>query len=303
MTRAYRFVQVDVFTNRIFGGNQLAVFLQPDGLSDSEMQAIANEMNFAETTFVFEPTQTEAAARVRIFTPANELPFAGHPTVGTTWVLANKGLLKGDSNNLKLEEGIGLVPVKLEGDPRSPSAVWMSHRDPAFGPPLENRAEIAQALGLSEADLLPGKPVRSGSTGVTFLYVPLANPETVDRAEANMRAVAAAYPGDRLGVFIFAPDPSRGPARVYSRMFAGDTIGITEDAATGAASGPLGAYIAEQDVVALSDPIEIVSLQGNKMDRPSIIRMRLDLRDGRATNIQVGGAVVPVLEGELTLPS
>jgi trans-2,3-dihydro-3-hydroxyanthranilate isomerase len=303
MTRAYRFVQVDVFTDRIFGGNQLAVFLEPDGLSDDEMQAIAREMNLAETTFVFKPSHPDAAARVRIFTPGSELPFAGHPTVGTSWVLANQGLLPSNGHDLALEERIGLVPVRLEGNPREPDVVWMSHRDPEFGPIAHNRAGIAQALGLAEADLLQGKPIHTGSTGVSFLYVPLKDPEAVDRAQSNMRAVAQACPGEYNGVFIFAPDPARGSANVYSRMFAGEAIGTVEDSATGSASGPLGAYVAEQGLLALNEPIEIASLQGNKMGRPSTIRIRLDLRDGHASNIQVGGGVVPVLEGELTLPT
>ncbi|HEY0581563.1 MAG TPA: PhzF family phenazine biosynthesis protein [Chloroflexota bacterium] len=303
MPRAYPFVQVDVFTDRIFGGNQLAVFLEPDGLSDDDMQAIAREMNLAETTFVLPPRRPDTVARVRIFTPGQELPFAGHPTIGTTWVLANRGLLPAGQREVALEEGIGPVPVRLEGDLSAPSTVWMRHRDAGFGPPVEARAAIAEALGLTEADLAPYRPIRSGSTGVTFLYVPLRSPEAVDRAESNMRALSNAYSGERIGVFLFAADPARGPGRVYARMFAGDTIGVVEDSATGSASGPLGAYVAEQSMVELSDPIEIVSLQGNKMGRPSIIRIRLQLQDGRATNIEVGGGVVPVLEGVLTLPS
>jgi trans-2,3-dihydro-3-hydroxyanthranilate isomerase len=303
VTRTYPFVQVDVFTDRIFGGNQLAVFLEPDGLSDAEMQSIARELNLAETTFVFKPTQPQAAARVRIFTPGTELPFAGHPTVGTAWVLANRGRLPDNLQQISLEEGIGLVPVHLERDPHAPDVVWMSHRQPEFDAPLPNRAEIAQALGLTEADLLADQPIRTGSTGVRFLYIPLRDPEAVDRAEPNMRALASAYTGDRVGAFVFAPDPQRGAAHVYSRMFAGDTLGITEDAATGSASGPLGAYVAERQLVELTEPIEIVSLQGRRMGRPSTIRIRLELRNGRATNIQVGGGVVPVLEGELRLPT
>jgi len=294
VSRTYQFVQVDVFTDRIFGGNQLAVFLEPEGLSDEEMQAIAREMNFSETTFVFPATRQDATARVRIFTPSTELPFAGHPTVGTAWVLANQGRVSANSHEFALEEGIGLVPVRLDGD-----TIWMSHRDAEFGPPIAARNEIVAALGLAQQDLLDNQPIRAGSTGVQFLYVPLATPASVDRVEPNMRALAAAYPGERLGVFVFAPD---GPASVYSRMFAGDTIGAAEDAATGSASGPLGAYVAEKNVLAGLHPFEITSLQGNKMGRPSHIRIRLDLRDGHASNIQVGGGVVPVLHGELTLP-
>jgi trans-2,3-dihydro-3-hydroxyanthranilate isomerase len=296
MARVYRFVTVDVFTDRLFGGNQLAVFLEPEGLSDDEMQAIAREMNLSETTFVFPPTRADAAARVRIFTGSRELPFAGHPTVGTTWVLANQGRLPAESSELALEEGIGLVPVRLEGDPRAPSTVWMAHRDATFGAPQLNRAEIAEGLGLTEADLLPERPIRTGSTGVEFLYVPLRDAETVDRAVANQSALARAVPGDRIGVFVFAPNSGGA----YSRMFASDGLGITEDAATGSASGPLGAYLAEQHLVESS---EFVSLQGNKMGRPSPIRIRVELKDGKATGIEVGGGVVPAIEGELTLPN
>jgi len=297
VTRAYRFVHVDVFTDHVFGGNQLAVFLEPDGLSDAEMQAIAHEMNFAETTFVFPPTQLEkAAAKVRIFTGSTELPFAGHPTVGTAWVLANQGRVAKQAFNL--EEGIGLVPVRLEGE-----TIWMTHRDAEFGPPVSNRSDIAAGLGLSEADLLDNQPIQPGSTGVQFLYVPLKDPAAVDRANASMPGMAAAFAGERLGVFVFAPDPGRGPNHVYSRMFAGDTRGITEDAATGSASGPLGAYVAEHGIVERGEAIEIVSLQGNRMGRPSTIRIRVDLKDGHASNIRVGGGVVPVVQGELTLPT
>jgi trans-2,3-dihydro-3-hydroxyanthranilate isomerase len=298
MARVYRFFQVDVFTDRLFGGNQLAVFLDPHGLTDDEMQAIAREMNLSETTFVFPTTQSGAAARVRIFTGSREMPFAGHPTVGTTWVLANQGRLPAEARELALEEGIGLVPVRLEGDPRAPSTVWMSHRDAEFGRPLPNRAEIAEALGLTEADLLPEQPIRTGSTGAEFLYVPLLDAQSVDRVSPNPRALAAAVAGERVGAFVFAPDAGR----VYSRMLAGDSLGVTEDAATGSASGPLGAYVAEQGLVELPEPVEIVSLQGKRMGRPSLIRIRLELRNGKATGIQVGGGVVPAFEGELSLP-
>jgi trans-2,3-dihydro-3-hydroxyanthranilate isomerase len=300
MSRAYPFVTVDVFTDRQFGGNQLAVFLEPAGLSDAEMQAVAREMNLSETTFVFPPTLPDCVARVRIFTPGQELPFAGHPTVGTAWVLANRGLSPAGSRSFSLEEGIGAVPVGLEGDVRSASTVWMSHRDASFGAAKLQRAEIAAALGLDEADLLADQPIVPGSTGVNFLYVPLRSPDVVDRAEPDWRALIAAV-GEPLNTFVFAPDPARGDNRVYSRMFAGGSMGIPEDSATGSASGPLGAYVAERSVVELSEPIEIISLQGNKMGRPSLIRIRLQLVDGHATGIEVGGGVVPVQEGVLTL--
>ncbi|MCA1644089.1 MAG: PhzF family phenazine biosynthesis protein, partial [Chloroflexi bacterium] len=136
-------------------------------------------------------------------------------------------------------------------------------------------------------------------------YIPLRTPAAVDRAEPDMGAMSTAFVGERLGVFVFAPDPGRGPDRVYSRMFAGDTAGIPEDAATGSASGPLGAYVAERGVVDVhgSESLEIVSLQGNQMARPSHIHIRLQLHGGRASQIEVGGGVAPVLEGVLALPA
>jgi trans-2,3-dihydro-3-hydroxyanthranilate isomerase len=294
---------VDVFTDRIFGGNSLAVFLEPRGLSDAEMQSIALEMNLAETTFVFPPGNPANAARVRIFTPAHELPFAGHPTVGTAWVLATTGQLPKGADRIVLEEGVGDVPVTFEGDPASPTTVWMQHRDAQFGPELQNRAEFATALGIDEDDLLASAPICTGSTGLPFLFVPLATPTGVDRVEPDSRRLAKANQGKGMPTFVFAPDPQRGPNQVYSRMFAGDTIGIPEDPATGSASGPLGAYVAERGLVRLPDPIEIISLQGVKKGRPSTIRIRLSLSNGKASQIQVGGGVVPVLEGVLTLPS
>jgi trans-2,3-dihydro-3-hydroxyanthranilate isomerase len=268
-------------------------------LSDAELQSIALEMNLAETTFVYASTRPDCAARLRIFTTTRELPFAGHPTVGTAWVLATTRRLPPGARVIHLEEGIGAVPVTFEGDPSAPDVIWMQHRTPEFGPELTNRAAFAAGLGLEESDLLADQPICVGSTGVQFVYVPLASPAAVDRAEPDVRQLSAAYPGERVGTFVFAPDPARGPACVYSRMFAG----VTEDPATGSASGPLGAYVAERGLISITDPIEMTSLQGNKMGRPSNVRIRLRLEDGHAREIQVGGNVVPVLEGVLTLPS
>jgi trans-2,3-dihydro-3-hydroxyanthranilate isomerase len=293
--RSYDFVQVDVFTDRRFGGNPLAVFLDGAGLSDQEMQSIAREMNLSETTFVLPPTRQDCAALVRIFTPGNELPFAGHPTIGTAWVLATQGRLATDASTTALEETVGRVPISFEGDASRPAFVWMDHTDPVFGEPLAERADIADALGLTEADLLDEHPIQTGSTGVAFLYVPLRDASTVDRVVLDPRALADV---NLVGVFVFAPD---GPSRVYSRMFAPGASGIPEDPATGGASGALGAYVVERGIASLDTNGVIVSRQGEKMGRPSDIYIRLRLLDGRATDIQVGGSVVPVLEGVLTL--
>lgn len=300
--RTYHFVQVDVFTDRIFGGNPLAVFLDGTGLSDAEMQAIAREMNLSETTFVFPPARDDCAARVRIFTPGRELPFAGHPTVGTAYVLATRGRAPAGATAFALEEGVGPVPVRIEGDPAAPAFVWMRHPAATFGPPRPERARLAAALGLTAADLLPDLPVCVGSTGVPFLYVPLRDPAAVDRAAVDPAALRAWF-GDEepLGTFVFAPNPAAGPHRVYARMFAAHAMGIPEDPATGAASGPLGAYLVRHGLVASGDEVHIVSEQGTKMGRPSFIHIRVRPQPDGGEAIEIGGGVVPVLEGTLTL--
>jgi trans-2,3-dihydro-3-hydroxyanthranilate isomerase len=299
----FRFLQVDVFTETVFGGNPLAVVLGADGLDGGVMQKIAREMNCSETTFVLEPTRGDCAARVRIFTPAREVPFAGHPTIGTSWVLATEGLLPVGTSRFNLEEGIGPVEVTLEGDPADPSFLWMRHGEAKFGPELGNRQGFARALGLEVSDLLAGQPIRTGSTGSTFLYIPLRDRETVDRARLDVPALLAAQgEGPKVGVFVFAPDPDPHAGRVYSRMFAPHTSGVPEDPATGSASGPLGAYLVERGLVAPADTVAIVSAQGVAMGRPSAVHIRVGMRDGRVAEISVGGAVVPVIEGRLRVP-
>src|SRR5260370_9860398 len=152
--RQHRFIQVDVFTDRVFGGNPLAVVLDGRGIGDGEMQAIAREMNLSETTFVLPATRADCAARVRIFTPARELPSGGHPTLGTGWVLATQGRLPAGTRHFPLEEGIGPVPVELEGDPARPTFLWMRHGEATFGSELAQRGAMAKALGLTEDDVL-----------------------------------------------------------------------------------------------------------------------------------------------------
>ena len=301
--RQHRFIQVDVFTDRVFGGNPLAVVLDGRGIGDGEMQAIAREMNLSETTFVLPATRADCAARVRIFTLARELPFAGHPTLGTGWVLATQGRLPAGTRHFALEEGIGPVPVELEGDPARPTFLWMRHGEVTFGSELAQRGAMAKALGLTEDDVLPCVPIQSGSTGIAFLFVPLRARETVDRIVANGPAmIAAMQPSPCAGIFVVAPDPDRKARRVYSRMFVPDPRGTREDPATGSASGPLGVYLVRHGLVEGGDDVAIVSEQGTAMGRQSFVHIRLSARDGRISDIRVGGGVVPVLEGTLTLP-
>ncbi|MBI3636920.1 MAG: PhzF family phenazine biosynthesis protein [Candidatus Rokubacteria bacterium] len=302
MSREYRFIQVDVFTDRIFGGNPLAVFLDGAGLGDGEMQAIAREMNLSETTFLLPPTRSACVARVRIFTPASELAFAGHPTLGTAWAMAHLRLLPPGGTRFSLEEGIGPVPVELEGEPTSPRVVWMGHRDATFGPEITAGAVMARVLGLDESDLLPGAPIQIGSTGLGFLFVPLRHRDAVDRAVLDVTTLLASIGAAKdAGLFVFAPDAKSPADHVYSRMFA-PHLGIPEDPATGSASGPLGAYLVRHGLVEASGIVHIVSEQGTKMGRQSFVQIALRADGGEAREIRVGGGVVPVLEGCLRLP-
>jgi trans-2,3-dihydro-3-hydroxyanthranilate isomerase len=302
-TREYGFVQVDVFTDHMFGGNQLAVFPEAQGLNDQEMQSIAKEMNFAETTFVLPSSREDCVFRLRIFTPGTELPFAGHPNVGTGWVLATRGMLPRGTSSVRLDEGVGPIELTFEGDPGSPEIVWLRFPAPTLGPEMPHRQDFARALGLTADDLLDGAPILVGSSGVEGLYIPLASPEAVDRAALDVGFLKA-LPAEQnsLLVFVFAPDRRHGANRVYSRMF-GYGVGIVEDAATGGATGPLGAYLVRHGLVGGEGEVRALSEQGTKMGRQSFLHIRMHVEGGEATSIEVGGGVVQVLTGTLTLPS
>jgi trans-2,3-dihydro-3-hydroxyanthranilate isomerase len=288
---------VDVFTDKSLTGNQLAVVLDAGDLGADVMQRVAREMNFSETTFVMAPSQPECAARIRIFTPGKELPFAGHPTIGTAWVLATQGLVPDGGLEFALEEGVGPVPVR--GEPGANGiAFWMAHPPLTFGEVVSDRRGIALALGLDESALVPNVPIQLASTGNQFLYVALKDPDSVDAAVADNGRLASAFGDDEpVGVFFFT---ATGPDRLYSRMFAPGS-GVVEDPATGSASGPLGAFAVKYGLVPPSRRISIVSEQGTKMGRRSIVNIRLEYdADGDIpTRIEVGGSVMPVLTGTL----
>jgi trans-2,3-dihydro-3-hydroxyanthranilate isomerase len=284
---------VDVFTDKPLSGNQLAVVLDAQDIPAAVMQRIAREMNISETTFVLPPDDPANAARVRIFTPGSELPFAGHPTVGTAWVLFNEGLVPGGALEFTLEEGVGPVPVRGVNEAGG-LMFWMSHPKASFGEIVADRAAFASSLGLSESDLLPDVPVQAAQTGGPFLFAALRNPDAVDRAvPGTFRKLA------ELPVFIFAV---ARPNRLYSRMFAGEVLNIPEDPATGAASGPLGAFAVKYGLVPRATKVAIVSEQGTKMGRQSFIRIELTYAEPGdiPTRIDIGGSVMPVLSGTLS---
>ena len=299
--RHYRLRWVDVFTDRPLAGNPLAVVLEADGLSDQQMQAIARETNLSETTFVLPPEKREHAAKVRIFTPHVELPFAGHPTVGTGWVLVDEGLVPSDAGAFTLEEGVGPIAVRVD---RSGGEVvlWMSHPAVKFAEVIEERDDLAAALGLTVADLRPEVPIQIVSTGGPFIYVALKDAAAVDRAVSSGEALTSVLDSHGLpAVFLFA---AAAPDRLYSRMFGPHSATrIGEDPATGSASGPLGAFAVRYDLVPRAAEVSIVSEQGTRMGRQSFIQIKLvyPTEAEVPSRIEVGGSVRAFMTAELVV--
>src|SRR3954451_19425997 len=271
MARSYRYLHYDVFTDHLFGGNQLAVFLDGRGLQPETMQAIAKEMNFSETTFVLPPETPGTDVRMRIFTPGEEMPMAGHPTIGTTFALARSGAIDRARQTFVFGCAIGPVPVAMTWNGGDLGFAWMTQPLPVFGEPIQDPAHTAAALSLSPAAVAgTGLPIQVVSCGVPFLFVPLTTRSAVDTVVVNTGALDALFSDAKIsahGIFVFSAEPGDAPATVYSRMFAPE-LGITEDPATGGASGPLGAYLVRHEVVAAHTSQSMTSLQGVKMGRP-----------------------------------
>jgi trans-2,3-dihydro-3-hydroxyanthranilate isomerase len=290
---------VDVFTDKPLAGNQLAVVLDAQDIPGEVMQRIAKEMNLAETTFVLPPDNPAHAAKVRIFTPAVEMPFAGHPTVGTAWVVATHGLVPGDALEFTLEESVGPVRVRGVEGPDG-LAFWMTHPPVSFGEILKEQGRVAEAIGVKSDDLLPNVPVQIATTGVPFLYVALKDARAVDAAESNQQKLRELFRGaEARPAFIFA---SLGGNRLYSRMFAPHVFDIPEDPATGSGSGPLGAFAVRYGLVPRAPKVALVSEQGVKMGRRSVIHIELtyDSAGDIPSKIEVGGTVRQVLTGTLS---
>lgn len=299
-----RFVTVDVFTDRRFAGNPLAVFPDASGIDPVLMPAIAREFNLSETVFVLPPDDPRHTRRARIFTPGSELPFAGHPTVGTGWLLAHLGLvpLTGDRTDLVLEEGVGPVRVTVFADNGRPVRSELGvAKLPEKGPAPAGVADLAAMLSLEASDLA-GAPHASEawSCGTPFLFVPLRDRAAVGRARLRADVwdrVAAA--GGAAGVFVFAADPELDGSDLRARMFA-PNLGVGEDPATGSAVSALGGYLAERDGTRDGTRRWVIE-QGFEMGRPSLLELSVDRKAGGITDVRVGGPTVFVSEGEIEL--
>ena len=293
MSRAtYRYSVVDVFSQAPLEGNALAVFLQAAELDPATMQKIARELNLAETVFVTPARRSDCVARLRIFTPRKEMDFAGHPTVGASFVLVQSGYVPGHVQRFAVEENVGAVSVSVEGDMES--MFWLTTPPIQTGPTMDPD-EAAVMLALARRDLLSCAP-QVLSAGNPTLFVALKDPSAVDRAALDHSRWVAAKSRYQLGpmcVFVFAPTATGA----YSRMFAPD-YGIAEDPATGSSTGPLASYMLHHRLTSAEAGSRFVSEQGTQMGRRSLLHVRLHGEEGK-DGIDVGGFVTPVIEAQL----
>ncbi|WCS26383.1 PhzF family phenazine biosynthesis protein [Methylobacterium sp. NMS14P] len=291
---ARRFVTLDVFTERRLAGNPLAVVLDAEGLDTAAMQAIAREFNLSETVFVLPPAEARHRAALRIFTPARELPFAGHPTVGTAVLLALQDPTRGDARAFGLEEGIGIVPCVVEtlADGTGGRARFRLPVLPDYLGPGPDPAVLARLLGLEPGDIGTGRhaPSRHG-VGPTFTCVPVASIAALDAA----RTAQAPDPAD--GLYLYAPDPEGTGQRWRVRMFA-PNVGVPEDPATGSAASAFAGVLMQFE--ALGDGTHDVAIrQGEAMGRPSDIALQLTIAAGALQGVEIGGAAVILSDGSL----
>lgn len=300
-----RYLHYDVFTDRKFEGNQLAVFPDARDLTTAQMQTITREMNFSESTFLLPAETPGTDVRMRIFTPGAELPMAGHPTIGTTFALAHDGVIAAGRERWVFGLGVGPTPVELTWQGGVLSFAWMDQRPPEYRQPASARADVIRASGVSpDAVDATGLPVEEISCGTQFIFVPVQTRAAVDAAEPDMSAMRrlhSAFPSGHIAVFIFSTETVDPDVAAYSRMFS-PSMGIPEDPATGGASGPLGSYLVKHGLVTREQRRDMVSLQGVAMGRPSRIHMRItEDANGVITRVQVGGKAVRIGEGTLEL--
>lgn len=305
---SYSFVQCDVFTDRPFEGNPLAVFLDGRGLDDATMQRIAREMNLSETVFVFPPADPSVALRrLRIFTPARELPMAGHPVVGTWSMLARRGVVqppRSGSGQVTFHQELraGVLPVTVEFEAGVPTRVVMAQPQATIGPALALAPQTALALGLEAADLDEAKvPLLVASTAVPFLMVPVRNRDVLRRVRVQSAALSHLLAAsDAQGVYAYVASPPSARAQISARMLADATLGITEDPATGIAAGPLAATLVHYGVIpAPGGSARFIIEQGVDMGRPSYIHAEVDGAVGAVKAIRIAGTAVEVLRGEV----
>jgi trans-2,3-dihydro-3-hydroxyanthranilate isomerase len=292
----YSVIYIDAFTAIPYTGNPCAILPHADGLDDSQMQAIARETNLNETSFV--TPSSKADFRVRYFTPRLELPFAGHPTIATAFMLAEEGLVKLDRpvTRIHLEFNIGVLPVDIEQKDGKPTRVVMTQQPPVFGSTVTPR-EIAPCLGLREADIRADCPGQVVGTGVPFLIIPVSTLDALGRVKMERDALAALL--DKAGVsavYAFTLGGFHAGSDTHARLF--DPRGSTEDPYTGSAAGAMGCFIIRNG---LMDGPHIAAEQGDFVNRPGLAAIEISGSRENITSVKVGGAGVRVMDGKFTV--
>lgn len=289
----HSFYMVDVFAEEKYAGNPLAVFTEAGDLSEQEMQRIAREINFSETTFVTSLEPQSGGYNTRIFTPVEELPFAGHPTLGTAFVLQQE-VIRQPIARLALNLKVGQIPVDIHYREQSADVLWMRQNPPVFGEVL-SAAAIAPVLGLHPDEIDPRFPIQEVSTGVPFLIVPLKHLSALQQIRVQVdRLLDLVAPLQAKMVFVFCPEARDSANHFSARMFA-HALGIPEDPATGSANGCFAAYLVEHQYLNKA-AIEVQVEQGYEMGRPSLLQLKAEKTE-KGFQIQVGGRVILVARG------
>jgi len=297
-----RFAILDVFTDTPLAGNPLAVVLDADGLDGAAMQALAREFNLSETVFVLPPDEPRHRARLRIFTPARELPFAGHPTVGTAILLALRDRGQGggaDATMFGLEEGVGTVPCAVEIGTGRGYARFKAPTLPEWLGEADEPDDLARALGLAAHDIGFARhaPSRHGASGPSFTFVPVASAAALDRARPDAAAFAALPYGGGDAVYLYTLEPEALGRSYRARMFA-PHLGVPEDPATGSAAAAFAGVLMQFEP--LGEGTHDIGLrQGVTMGRPSEIALQVVIEEGALRSVEIGGAAVLVAEGTL----
>ena len=289
-----KFYLLDVFAEEKYAGNQLAVVRNARALSGVQMQRIANEMHFSETTFILSDEERDGGYDVRIFTPANELPFAGHPTLGTAYVIRHD-IIGRPVGKVLLNLKVGQIPVTFEKDNTGEEMLWMKQISPTFGE-MFDAASVSQALSLDVKDVDSRFPIQQVSTGIPFIIVPLKTLDAVKRARVDRERHERLTKAAQADILVFSPETYRKENNLNVRVFV-DLYGIPEDPATGSANGCLAGYLSHYRYFG-SDVVDVRVEQGYEMGRPSL----LHLKAGKGRNgiqVHVGGKVVMVANGEL----
>ena len=297
-----RYITVDVFTDRAFGGNPLAVVLDAGGLSTAQMQAIATEFNYSETTFVLPPQDSAHDAQVRIFTVRSEIPFAGHPNVGTAFVLATQAAKP--PARLLFEEKAGLVPVAVLTEQGNVTGTELTAPQPLKRLSQLSAEQAAACLSLSATDVKTDRhPPQIVSVGLPFLAVELASRDAVRRAKADAAAFGRTFPCDGSdAVYLYTRDvpASEKPCELQARMFHPGASGLSEDPATGSATAAAAALLADLDGTRDGE-LKLAIGQGVDMGRPSLLLTRVKKQNGAVASVHVGGGCVQMMEGTFRL--